>query len=278
MARRRRRRHGARQGTCARVCPFVFCARQGERAEFDRNALIDGSDSDLNWLFSAPITYVQDGGFGGSALPNLGRKSHLIRKSDEDGDSSGLGRFFLWPLSSVVLHIKSNSPGPTERRRARRPWQIAIRWPLPHWSLLRCAALSRRRQFRVKNGLLRFENLTCTTTDRFDRGLIEERPFAAYEIILKFVLRSTCWFRFGSGLLPLHVELLPLGLNHVRSRGIRVCSRSTPWLMKQNPAESRWFIGVAECNHKIDASPPQKFEDRKLAIVRSFVCNVIRFF
>ena len=122
-----------------RVRRFVFCARQSERAEFDRNSLIDGSDSDLNWLFSAPITYVQDGGFGGSALPNLGRKSHLIRKSDEDGDSSGLGRFFLWPLSSVVLHIKSNSPGPTERRLARRPWQIAIRWPLPHWSLLRCA-------------------------------------------------------------------------------------------------------------------------------------------
>ena len=48
-----------------------------------------------------------------------------------------------------------------------------------------CAALSRRRQFRVKNGLLRFENLTCTTTDRCHLSaaaliLIEEKPFAAY--------------------------------------------------------------------------------------------------
>ena len=114
-----------------RVCPFVFCARQGERAEFDRNALIDGSDSDLNWLFSAPITYVQDGGCGGSALPNLGRKSHLIRKSDEDGDSSGLGRFFYGRsapscfTSNQILQVRPN--GDSRDARGKSPFDGRFR-------------------------------------------------------------------------------------------------------------------------------------------------------
>ena len=67
---------------------------------------------------------------GKCALPNIGRKSHLIRKSDEsrdeNGDSSGLGRFY-GSLSSrrrrrraVARHIKSNCPGPNEGRRDAR--------------------------------------------------------------------------------------------------------------------------------------------------------------
>ena len=155
-------------GTCACVGSF-FCARQSERAEFDRNSLIDGSDSDLNWLFSAPITGWMDGGFAGSArrgraLPNIGRKSHLIRKSDEsrdeNGDSSGLGRFY-GSLSSRRRASHQIKLSRSERGTTRRPWQIAIRWPLPPPSLI-----PKRRRFRVKNCLLRFENLTCTTTDR----------------------------------------------------------------------------------------------------------------
>lgn len=130
--------------------------------------LIDGSDSDLNWLFSAPIT-----GWGirgnrapaGSAAPSR-PKSHLIRKSDESRDKrwgfEWIGAF-LW-LTLASRRVTSNQIFQVRTTTTRRPWQIAIRWPL-HVP----ASVPKRRRFRVKNCLPRFENLTCTTTDRCNR-------------------------------------------------------------------------------------------------------------
>ena len=161
---------GGGRGTCgARLSvAFFVLGRVSERNSI--GTLIDGSDSDLNWLFSAPIT---GWGIRGNRTP-AGRaapsrpKSHLIRKSDEsrdeNGDSSGLGRFYGSLSRRAASHqIKFSR---SERRRRRRDARGKLRFdgrsPLPHPPL-------KRRRFRVKNCLLRFENLTCTTTDRCDR-------------------------------------------------------------------------------------------------------------
>ena len=117
-----------------------FCARESERAEFDRNSLIDGSDSDLNWLFSAPITGYGMGVIRGevrAALPNIGRKSHLIRKSDENGDLSGSGRFlWLFPLASEPSRVTSNQmfqvrSTPTLDAHGKLPFDGRFRLPHP---------------------------------------------------------------------------------------------------------------------------------------------------
>ena len=103
----------------ARARPFVFCAGESERAEFDRNSLIDGSDLDLNWLFSAPITGWRWGKCARHPI-SAENKSHLIRKSDADESREWrlewIGAFFM-ALSchrAVGRHIKSNFPGPND--------------------------------------------------------------------------------------------------------------------------------------------------------------------
>ena len=126
---------GGRTGTCAARLSVAFfvLGRVSERNSI--GTLIDGSDSDLNWLFSAPIT-----GWGIRGESRAGRPRRPIsaeipfdpkigRESRREWGFEWIGAFLWLTLASRVT---SNQIFQVRTTTAtRRPWQIAIRWPFP---------------------------------------------------------------------------------------------------------------------------------------------------
>ena len=121
---------GGGRGTCgARLSvAFFVLGRVSERNSI--GTLIDGSDSDLNWLFSAPITGWGIRGNRPIAAeipfdPKIGRESR------REWGFEWIGAFLWLTLASRRVTSNQIFQVRTTTTTARRPWQIAIRWPFP---------------------------------------------------------------------------------------------------------------------------------------------------
>lgn len=128
---------GGGRGTCAARLSVAFfvLGRVSERNSI--GTLIDGSDSDLNWLFSAPIT-----GWGIRGESRAGRPRCPIaaeipfdpkigRESRREWGLEWIGAFLWLTLASRRVTSNQIFQVRTTTTTTRRPWQIAIRWPFP---------------------------------------------------------------------------------------------------------------------------------------------------